>query len=392
MHLAYDNLENQDTAHEGPPATIHPDTPSRVELHNKLSSNSSNDDPNESTDRQCTETHAYAHTNNDVDVVLSLSTSSSLSSITHSQQQQQRLRRSSEELEKIDVLADSSTDATINVYPRDAVKVNRKIQKRSKPVNEDVTSEDKKPDALRSKTSIDEFFRFHRPICSKCARLKESPVYSDRFVYKKQPLLAKEMSLLQTNSDSVVFRPSASREHVTDFMPIFKLTKSNTSGIFYNIGTAFDLLDLKKSLEPSIILLETTNSLRRMDGNNTPVNHRIFLDKGYSRISEKCAVEPITKDEDDFKVNIDFEIELRNWTEKTVSRRDEVDEHEQNRSSLLMLEPLLLVSSETTNRRQKYETKRLAHSEHLKLVRIVIAYTLTFIILVSITFYVVYFT
>lgn len=192
--------------------------------------------------------------------------------------------------------------------------------------------------------------------------------------------------------------PNLDRD-VLDFMPAYKIVKPNAAGIFYSIGSYPDTVDLKANLEPSILLLEPLTS--RPEASKTPKSksrahlHLPLAERGYNRVSEKLGiVEPMRlplltsappqrfEQSNSCKLSIDEEPE------------PEIDE---NRSSLLMLEPLLLMPSRTTvttatdRRRELASKKRLAHSEHLKLVKIVIAYTLTFLLLVSITFYVVYF-
>ena len=75
----------------------------------------------------------------------------------------------------------------------------------------------------------------------------------------------------------------------------------------------------------------------------------------------------------------------------TLSIADARQDHRDNRSSLLLLEPLLLMP-ELAGTRRKPPKNRITHSEHVKIVRMVIAYTLSFFLLAIITFYIVYFT
>lgn len=246
-------------------------------------------------------------------------------------------------------------------------------------------------DSERAKKLIDSLFLPRNEICAKCARFDDSPVYSDRYVYKKLPLLAKEAKITQVSNTSVIFRTSG--EDI-DFMPVYELTKSNASGIFYNVCFAPDMMDLKSSLEPNIILLKNSYSFSSKHKSKFQTFHKV-VDKGYNRISERGIIEPIfspSKIKDvkfDFKVDIEQEKESQILLKKTAKEED-LNDLEQGKESLLSLEPLLQTSLETTNIKIKKDW--FTDSEHLKLINIITTYFLTFIFLLSITFYLVYFS
>lgn len=96
--------------------------------------------------------------------------------------------------------------------------------------------------------------------------------------------------------------------------------------------------------------------------------------------------------------HIGYDTDLQNWMNYRNDilklhnlKQDDVIDHRANRSSLLLLEPLLLMP-ELGNSRYRHGKNRISQSEHIKIVKIIIAYTLSFFILATITFYIVYFT
>jgi len=78
-------------------------------------------------------------------------------------------------------------------------------------------------------------------------------------------------------------------------------------------------------------------------------------------------------------------------SEHQSKNKNDIKEHQESRPSLL-LEPLLLTPELTSSGHRKNMKNRIVRSERAKVVRIIIAYILSFLILASITFYIVYFT
>lgn len=250
-----------------------------------------------------------------------------------------------------------------------------------------------------AKALIDTLFLPRHKICRQCARFVDSPVYSDRLVYVRKVLRAKEVFLLQTN-DILYFKVSPQPIDVTqhstngesvEYMPLCNITKTNSSGILYSTSLPRDVFDLKSKLGPDIVFLDDTFC----GIENTQVYHR-WPDKAYCRTSAR-GFRPMVFDECRMKKSKDS----KNW----MHRRSDTIKHSllanelplsiieahPNRSSLLMLEPLLL-GPNLASTKQSDVKNRISHSEHVKIVRMVIAYTLAFFLLAIITFYIVYFT
>lgn len=170
-------------------------------------------------------------------------------------------------------------------------------------------------------------------------RLDESPVYSDQLLRHKRPLL---------------------------------LLPADAGELMQSCGRPMSRDD-RDCLEQPTRLASVLDEEDRARQVQQPSPN-----KGYSRISEKAP----GAEQRDFKLSI------TDWREEEEQEQEKFD---RNRASLLLLEPLLLAPRPGSLQRKLDKDRLLARSEQLKLVRIVIAYTLTFLLLVSITFYVVYF-
>lgn len=124
---------------------------------------------------------------------------------------------------------------------------------------------------------------------------------------------------------------------------------------------------------------------------NSSCDYYSNLYRGYSRISRK-TMNPTyfssTADESkrDFRVNLDNEMEVDSWVER-LDRKGGNDELEQNRSTLLMLEHLLLISPKPTSKQKEYQFNHFANSEQLKLVKLVITYSISLIFLLCLMFF-----
>lgn len=253
-----------------------------------------------------------------------------------------------------------------------------------------------------AKMLIDTLFLPGYKICKICSTGRKSVVYSDRLIKYNEPLRARETTLLQTgNSLNFNYALNKFDSEFTNFIPVYTATKPNTSGIFYSSSYSTDVFDLKSTLEPTIQLLDST--FRGLA--NTEIYHR---NASYfrSRIPEN-GFEPKTfnNDRNDPSVtakNVGYETDLNNWINyrKDViklrgSKPNElplsVIEPHPDRSSLLLLEPLLLMP-EISKPRRKQAKNRITHSERLKIVRMMIAYTLAFFLLAIVTFYIIYFS
>lgn len=259
-----------------------------------------------------------------------------------------------------------------------------------------------------AKTLINTLFLPRQKICKQCANLQDSPVYSDNLIYGKTPLCAKEIHLFQQN-DSLWFKYCAKDDkgdtmkfsrydNIQHCLLVYNYIKTNASSIFYFYGPPRDTFDLKTALEPNIFLM---NSDIKDIVTNTELYHRCASDF-YARISNS-GIMPTT-----FRMNhnnilssikhVGYDTDLHNWMSYRNNvfrshglKQDDMIDHRANRSSLLLLEPLLLMP-ELTDPRYRQGKNRISQSEHMKLVKIVLAYTLSFFILAAITFYIVYFT
>lgn len=258
-----------------------------------------------------------------------------------------------------------------------------------------------------AKTLINTLFLPRQKICKQCASSQDSPVYSDRLIYGKKPLYAREVCQFQQN-DTLCFKYcSENGKHDTTLFSqydnsqhcliVYNYIKTNASSIFYFYGEPRDIFDTKAALKPNILLI----SCDTKDVVNTELYHRC-ASNFYTRISNN-GIAPMT-----FHMNhndilstikhIGYDTDLQNWMNYRNDvfrshgfKQDDAIEHRANRSSLLLLEPLLLMP-ELTSPRYRHGKNRISQSEHVKIIKIVIVYTLSFFILATITFYIVYFT
>ncbi|XP_017877192.1 uncharacterized protein LOC108623294 [Ceratina calcarata] len=258
-----------------------------------------------------------------------------------------------------------------------------------------------------AKTLINTLFLPRHKICKQCANLQGSPVYSDRLIYAKKPLYAKEVDLFQQN-DIIQFRYLSEDDkdvdalflqydNVEHCLLVYNYVKPNACSIFYSHGSPQDVFDLRMTLKPNIILIGDY----KMKRVNTEFYHR-RINHFYTRVSRN-GISPTA-----FHVNhsnilssikhIGYDTDLQNWMNYRNDvfrshslKQDDATDPRANRSSLLLLEPLLLMP-ELGSSGYRHVKNRIAQSEHVKIVKIVIAYTLSFFILVTITFYIVYFT
>ncbi|XP_067214213.1 uncharacterized protein, partial [Linepithema humile] len=253
-----------------------------------------------------------------------------------------------------------------------------------------------------AKTLIDTLFLPQHKICQECART--SPVYTDRLIYTRQPLHAIEVVLCQRD-DVSCFRYlregsddalHSQYNQNRDCMLIYSYAKTNAAGIFYSHRPR-DVFDLKSLLKPSIRVI---SHACRNAVVNTQLYHR-RVNNYYVRISRTgCASMTFycnrgtmincTKRMSCY--NDDSQDSLIHRTYR--SNDDSIEESRRNRSSLLLLEPLLLIPELTSGRsgRRKNSKNRVFRSKRTKIIRILIAYVLSFFILAGITFYIVYFT
>lgn len=257
-----------------------------------------------------------------------------------------------------------------------------------------------------AKTLINTLFLPRHKICKQCASLQDSPVYSDNLIYAKKSLHAKEVRLLQQNDiicfaycsvdgkfDNTLFSQYNNVQHC---LLVYNYLKTNASSIFYVYSPLQDVFDLKTALKPNILINSGTKGVV-----NTELYHRC-ASNFYTRISNQGIAPMIFHINHNNILNsikhVGYDTDLQNWMNYRNDifrshsfKQDDVPDHRANRSSLLLLEPLLLMP-ELGSSRYRHEKNRISQSEHMKIVKIVIAYTLSFFILATITFYIVYFT
>lgn len=257
-----------------------------------------------------------------------------------------------------------------------------------------------------AKTLINTLFLPRHKICKQCANLQGSPVYSDHLIYAKKPLCAKEVHFVQQND--IQFRYcSEDGEHddplflqydnVQHCLLVYNYSKPNACSIFYHYGPQRDVFDLKTTLKPNILLISNNVT----GAANTELYHRC-VSNFYTRISNN-GIAPKAFHLNHNKIlssikHVGYDTDLQNWMNYRNDvfrshslKQDDAIDHRANRSSLLLLEPLLLMP-ELGNSRYRHGKNRVSQSEHVKIIKIIIAYTLSFFILATITFYIVYFT
>jgi len=254
-----------------------------------------------------------------------------------------------------------------------------------------------------AKTLIDTLFLPRHAICKKCARMKDSPVYTDRLIYKKESLLAIEVVLCQhddvscfkysrEDSKNILCLQYDQRRDCMPQMLVHSYVKTNVGGIFYSHCWPQDVFDLQPLLKPSIHVVNRTH--RNLVA-NTQLYHRCI--NNYHVRTSRAGCTPMTFYHGDTLINCMKRISHNDSQEDPFiyqkhRLRDDMSERRENRSSLLLLEPLLLMSESVDSRHQENIKDRISRSEGMKVIKLIMAYTLSFLILAIITFYIVYFT
>ncbi|XP_074097487.1 uncharacterized protein LOC141526390 [Cotesia typhae] len=290
-----------------------------------------------------------------------------------------------------------------------------------------------------AKILINTLFLHSQKICQYCAVANKSVVYSDRMVYENRFLEARFVDCFcQFYTKQLIFnRKNLFGADTRDYMPVFNINKTNHSGLSYSQVEEPDIFDLN-TLRPSILLVGTLTDIERdskemgkidncllsnKNYSNTDFYHRRMIDS-CSRISRNSIFRPKVfknvnleaRPRSEETKNVDCDDEIQYWMDFNEDTRllntknsnemfnlsaAQLHNHNHNynynyshnhRASLLMLEPILMMPdlAENINKRRSSK-KRITRSEHVKIVRIVIAYTLSFFLLAIVTFYIVYF-
>lgn len=255
-----------------------------------------------------------------------------------------------------------------------------------------------------TKAFIDTLFLPRHEICKECARMKYSPVYTDRLIYIKESLFAIEVVLCQRDDVSCFAYRDSQKDlldnihrlqydrNLQECMLIYNYTKTNAAGIFYSHCWPRDVFDLKSLLKPNIYVL---NYSCRDVIVNTQLYHR-YVNNYYVRISKAgCASMTFYRDNSTMiscMRCIDYNNDDLQDSPIYLMHESKDNEYRGNRSSLLLLEPLLLTSELASSRHKKNTKTRALRSERVKIIKMLIAYALSFVILASITCYIVYFT
>lgn len=255
-----------------------------------------------------------------------------------------------------------------------------------------------------TKALIDIQFLPRHEICKECARMKYSPVYTDRLIYTKESLFAIEVVLCQRDDVSCFAYRDSQKDlpdnifhlqydrNLQDCMLIYNYAKTNAAGIFYSHWWPRDVFDLRSLLKSNIYVL---NYSCRDVIVNTQLYHR-YVNNHYVRISKAgCASMTFYCDNSTMISRmrcINYNNDDLQDSSICLMHESRDNEYRRNRSSLLLLEPLLLTSELASSGHKKNTKTRALQSERLKIIRMLIAYALSFFILASITFYIVYFT
>lgn len=251
-----------------------------------------------------------------------------------------------------------------------------------------------------AKTLIDTLFLPRHAICRECARTKGSPVYTDRLIYTKESLLAIEVVLCQRD-DVSCFKYSREDsedgfcwqyDRGQDYMLVHSYAKTNVAGIFYSHCWPRDVFDLQSLLRPNIHVVNRACCNLVV---NTQLYHRC-INNYYVRTSRAGCTPMIFYH--DCRTLISCTTHSHNDSRDPLIyqmhrlRDDDIVINQGNRSSLLLLEPLLRMPEKVNFEYRGDIKSRTSQSERMKISRIIIAYALSFLILTSITFYIVYFT
>lgn len=250
-----------------------------------------------------------------------------------------------------------------------------------------------------AKTLIDTLFLPRHAICRECARTKGSPVYTDRLIYTKESLLAIEVILRQRDDVSCFeysredsedsFCPQYDRSR--DYMLVYSYAKTNVAGIFYFHCWPRDIFDLQSLLRPSI---QVVNHARCNLAVNTELYHR-RINNYHVRTSRTGCTPMIFYHDCRTLISCTTPISRNDSSDPLYQMhrsRDDDIVNRGNRSSLLLLEPLLRMPESVDSENRGNIKNRLSQSERVKISRIIMAYVSSFLILASITFYIVYFT
>jgi len=249
-----------------------------------------------------------------------------------------------------------------------------------------------------AKTLIDTLFLPRYTICKECARTKGSPVYTDRLIYMKKSLVAIEVVLCQYDDVSCFKYPHEDSEDIfcsqynqnRDYMLVYNYTKTNVAGIFYFHCWPQDIFDLQSLLKPNIYVINRTCCNLTV---NTHLYHRCI--NSYHVRTSRAGCTPMTfyHDYDTVISSTKYISHSENPPIYQVRRsKDHIDEYRRSRSSLLLLEPLLLIPESADSEQRENTKNKISQSECTKIIKIIIIYALSFLILTSITFYIVYFT
>lgn len=185
-------------------------------------------------------------------------------------------------------------------------------------------------------------------------------------IYDREPLLAVEvvpyhqdglsLKYLREGSNDILY--SQCNQSQERMLVVHSYVKTNAGNILYSQSSSRDTFDLNTVLEPSTRLI---NGAPNVQASANVSNNDDSLDL-MTRI-------PISQS----------------------NNEEDVEKHRRNRSSLSLMEPLLLMP-ELANSGHIRTTKRCTvRSERVLIIRIILAYVFTFLSLASITFYFVYF-
>jgi len=245
-------------------------------------------------------------------------------------------------------------------------------------------------------------FPHHSEIYEECVRPRCSPVYTDRLIYAKQSLFAVEVvprqrddiacfEYLREGSNDILYSQYRSR----NCMLVCSYMKTNAAGIFYSHCWPQDIFDLKTLLKPNIRVI---SHVTRDTVANAHLYHR-YINNCHARVPRTGCTpmifyrnHTITMSTKRISHNDNSSDLLIYAPEHQSKNENDIKEHQGNRPSLLLLEPLLLAPELTSSGHRKNMKNRIVRSERVKVVRIIIVYILSFLILASITFYIVYFT
>lgn len=255
-----------------------------------------------------------------------------------------------------------------------------------------------------AKTLINTLFIPAEKICRQCTEAREigktSMVYSDRLIYGKQSLYAREVFFyhFESQTQQLFFRRCGDLiKFRDDYMPIVSLNKTIVSDFIYPHVNDQDIFNYNSPRAPDILFIhkKVMNA-----SSSTEIYHRVVIN-AYCRLSFITACKPMVFKDSQVVKYLSHNDNLQSWMDSNKHATNSSSKNcndftlttaraHQHRSSLLMLEPLLMMPDFPTSRSSSLKN-RITHSEHVKIVRMVIAYTLSFFLLTIVTFYIVYF-